>query len=173
MPENGGTLRLDGKLERRYRGLYALLGHRRAGGSGLTRRIGSLDALVLVSSAAALIVLLPLRSASEAFPPVPFAATLVLFVAPGVLLAHWLLEGAVSGPALVAVGFAISAGVFGLLGVPVLVAHGSIEAYLWAAGAVLAASLFAAAWRVLRARKTAAHESGGVQPIFCALPPTP
>ncbi|MDP9426201.1 MAG: hypothetical protein M3P37_09260, partial [Actinomycetota bacterium] len=71
----------------------------------MTRRIESLDALVLLSSAAALILLLPLRDASTAFPPVAFAAALVLFVAPGVLLAHRLLRGDVSGPALVPVGF--------------------------------------------------------------------
>ena len=124
----------------------------------MTRRIESLDALVLLSSAVALILLLPLRDASTAFPPVSFAAALVLFMTPGVLLAHWLLKGDISGPALVPVGFAISTGVFGLLGIPLLIAHRSIEAYLWAAGAVLAASLLAAAWRTLRARAPAAGE---------------
>jgi hypothetical protein len=117
----------------------------------LIRRVRSLDALVLLSSAAAVILLVPLRGASEAILTVPFAATVVLFMAPGVLSSHWFLKEGISRPALVPVGFAISTGVFGLLGVPVLIVHASIETYLWAAGAVLAAFLAAAAWRVLRA----------------------
>ena len=124
----------------------------------MTRRLRSLDALVLLSSSAAVILLVPLRGASQAFPLIPFAATLVLFMAPGVLSSHWFLKYDVSGPALVPVGFAISTGIFGLLGVPVLIAHASIEAYLWIAGAVLAAFLAAAAWRALRAGTSSAQE---------------
>jgi hypothetical protein len=62
--------------------------------------------------------------------------------------------------AVVPVGFAISAGIFGLLGVPLLILHGSIEAYMWAAGATLAVFLAAAAWRALR-RKPPTEEGGG------------
>jgi hypothetical protein len=102
----------------------------------------------------------PLRGALDAFPFVPFAATFVLFMAPGVLSSCWLLKDDVSGPAIVPVGFAISAGIFGLLGVPFLILHGSIEAYMWAAGATLAVFLAAAAWRTLR-RKPPAEEGGG------------
>ena len=74
----------------------------------------------------------------------------MLFMAPGVLSSCWFLAEDISGPAIVPVGFAISAGIFGLLGVPALILHGSIEAYLWVAGATLAAFLAAAAWRTLR-----------------------
>lgn len=126
----------------------------------MPHRIESLDALVLLSSVVAFTLLLPLRDVTEAFPPVPFAATLVLFMAPGVLLAHRLLEGDVSGPALVPVGFAVSTGLFGLLGVPVLIAHRSIEAYLGAAGAVVGASLLWAAWQALRPGAPAAERGG-------------
>jgi hypothetical protein len=56
---------------------------------------------------------------------------------------------------LVPVASAVSTGVFGLLGVPVLILHRSIEFYLWAAGAVLAASLATAGWKALRARMPA------------------
>src|SRR5918995_1031766 len=75
-------------------------------GSGLTR-LRSPDALVLLLSAAAVLLLLPLRNLSGAFPPVAFAATLVLFAVPGLLLSHWLLRDGMSGVALVPVGFAI------------------------------------------------------------------
>jgi hypothetical protein len=53
---------------------------------------------------------------------------------------------------MVPVAFAVSTGIFGLLGVPVLISHQSMGFYLWAAGAVLTASLTTAGWKVLRAR---------------------
>ena len=117
--------------------------------SGLTR-LRSLDTHVLLSCAAAVILLIPLRELSGAFPPLAFSATLVLFTAPGLLVSHWLLRDDMSGTALVPVGFAISTGIFGLLGVPALILHLSTENYLLAAGAMLAAFLAAAAWRTLR-----------------------
>ncbi|HJQ29781.1 MAG TPA: DUF6077 domain-containing protein, partial [Rubrobacter sp.] len=122
-------------------------------------RLRSLDALVLLSSAAAVIVLLPLRDISGAVPPVAFAATLALFTAPGLLLSQWSLRDDVSGVALVPVGFVISTGLFGLLGVPALILHLSIEDYLWAAGAVLAAFLAGAAWRTMRVKAPAVESS--------------
>ncbi len=127
----------------------------------LTRRIESPDVLVVLSCFAAAVLLVPLRGALDAFPFVPFAAAFALFMAPGVLVSCWLLADDVSGPAIVPVGFAISAGIFGLLGVPLLILHGSIEAYLLAAGATLAAFLAAAAWRTLRRKPSAAERNGG------------
>jgi hypothetical protein len=127
----------------------------------LTRRIESPDVLVLLSCFAAAVLLVPLRGVLDAFPFVPFAAAFVLFMAPGVLLSCWLLAGDISGPAIVPVGFAISAGIFGLLGVPVLILHGSIEAYLWVAGATLAAFLAAAALRTLRRTPSVEGVDGG------------
>src|SRR5215216_3958877 len=106
--------------------------------SGLTR-LRSPDALVLLSCVAAVILLLPLRELSGVFSPLAFAATLVLFTAPGLLLSHWLLRDAMSGTALIPVGFAISTGIFGLLGVPALILHLSTEHYLLAAGTLLGA----------------------------------
>ena len=120
--------------------------------SGLVR-LRSPDALVLLFSAAAVILLLPLRDLSVAFLPVAFAATLVLFMAPGFLLSHWLLGDDMAGPTLVPVGFAISTGIFGLLGVPALILHLSTEDYLLAAGTLLAAFLAAAVWRTLRPKE--------------------
>src|SRR5919107_3659594 len=130
-----------------------------AQGSSSLARLRSPDALVLLSCAAAVIVLLPLREISGAFPLLPFAATLVLFAAPGLLLSYWVLRDDISGVALVPVGFAFSTGLFGLLGVPALILHLSTENYLLAAGALLAAFLVAAAWRALRAKAPAAESS--------------
>src|ERR671920_761389 len=132
-------------------------------------RLRSPDALVLVSCAAAVILLFPLRGLSGALPPVAFAATLVLFVAPGLLVSRWLLGDDVSGPALVPVGFAISTGVFGLLGVPALILHLSTEDYLLAAGTLLGAFLAVAAWRTLRGRAPVV-ESSPEQDIPCGSP---
>src|SRR5215203_3012067 len=73
-------------------------------------------------------------------------ALVLLSCAPGLLLSHWLLRDAMSGTALVPVGFAISTGIFGLLGVPALILHLSTENYLLAAGTLLAAFLAVAVW---------------------------
>jgi hypothetical protein len=126
--------------------------------SGLTR-LRSPDALVLLSCVVAVILLLPLRELSGVFPPVAFAATLVLFTAPGLLLSHWLLRDAMSGTALVPVGFAISTGIFGLLGVPALILHLSTENYLLAAGTLLAAFLAVAVWRTVRPKELTVESS--------------
>jgi hypothetical protein len=122
-------------------------------------RLRSPDALVVLFSAAAVIVLFPLRGLSLAFPSLAFAATLVLFTAPGLLLSHWLLREDLLGIALVPVGFAISTGIFGLLGVPALILHLSTEDYLLTAGTLLAAFLAVAAWRTLRPGVPAAESS--------------
>lgn len=122
-------------------------------------RLRSPDALVLLFSAAAVILLLPLRDLSGAFPPFAFGATLVLFTAPGLLLSHWLVGEDLSAMSLVPVGFAISTGIFGLLGAPALILHLSTEEYLLAAGTLLAAFLVAAAWRTLRMKAPAAASS--------------
>ncbi len=84
---------------------------------------------------------------------------MILFMAPGLLLSHWLLRDDLSGLALVPVGFAISTGVFGLLGVPALVLHLSTADYLLAAGTLLAAFLTVAAWRTLRVKAPAVESS--------------
>jgi hypothetical protein len=120
-------------------------------------RLRSTDALILLFSAAAVILLIPLRGLSVAFSPVAFAATLVLFTAPGLLLSHWLLSDDMAGPTLIPVGFAASTGIFGLLGVPALILHLSTEDYLLAAGTLLAAFLAVAAWRTLRPKSPVAE----------------
>ena len=116
----------------------------------MAHRVGSPDALILLSSFGAVALLAPLRAVTEVASPVAFVATLLLFMAPGVLITHWFLGDSISGLSVAPVAFAVSTGVFGLLGVPFLISHRSIESYLWASGAVLAASLAMAGWRVLR-----------------------
>jgi hypothetical protein len=108
--------------------------------------------IVLLSCAVAVILLLPLRVISDALPPVAFVATLVLFMAPGLLVSYWFLGDDLSGFAHLPVGFAISTGVFGLMGVPALILHLSADAYLLAAGIVLCAFLAVAAWRTSHAK---------------------
>ncbi len=130
----------------------------------MSRRIKSLNVLVPLLSAASATLLVFFRGASEAFPLVSFAATLVLFVAPGVLLSHWFLRDDISGPALVPVAFAISTGIFGLLGVPILIAHASIEAYLWISGAALATFLAAAVWRAFHGEGSSTGEDARRDP---------
>jgi hypothetical protein len=117
------------------------------------------DAAVLLCCAVATIILLPLRNTSDAFPPVAFMATLVLFMAPGLLVSCWLLGDDLSSFAHLPVGFVVSTGAFGLLGVPTLILHLSTDAYLLAAGVVLCAFLAIAAWRTSRANPRAAEPS--------------
>jgi hypothetical protein len=100
---------------------------------------------VALSGAAAFAVVGPFRGAFAALPEITLVGTLVLFMAPGALLTRWFLGEYFSGAALLPAAFVISAGAFALLGVPMLVLQSTLEAYLWAAGATVAASLLAAA----------------------------
>jgi hypothetical protein len=100
-------------------------------------------------SAVALLLIGPLRFAFAEVPLASFVGAFFLFMVPGVLLSHWFLAEHVSGPAMVPVSFALSVGIFGLLGVPFLMLHKSLELYLWFAGAVVGAYLVAAVLRML------------------------
>jgi hypothetical protein len=119
----------------------------------LGRRPRSLEVPIVLASAGAMILVGPLRGLFEAYPLVPFAGALFLFVMPGLLVSHWFFADRLSGAALVPVSFVMSAGILGLLGVPVLMAHLSFDAYLWVIGAVLAASLAAAMIVAVRRRQ--------------------
>src|SRR3712207_312313 len=90
---------------------------------GSTRSPREFDAAIVASSAGALILLGPLRFVIEAFPLLGFLSASVLFLVPGILLSHWFLGEHFSGAAIVPVSFAISAGIFGLLGIPLLILH--------------------------------------------------
>ena len=116
----------------------------------LSRRPRSLDVPIVLSSAGAMILVGPLRGVFDAYALLPYAGTLFLFVMPGLLLTHWFFADRFSGAAMVPVSFALSAGIFGLLAVPVLMVHLTLEAYLWVVGAVFAAFLAAAMIRASR-----------------------
>jgi hypothetical protein len=116
----------------------------------LSRRPRSLDVPIVLSSAGAMLLVGPLRGVFDAYALLPYAGTLFLFVMPGLLLTHWFFADRFSGAAMVPVSFALSAGIFGLLAVPVLMVHLTLEAYLWVVGAVFAAFLAAAMIRASR-----------------------
>jgi hypothetical protein len=120
------------------------------------------EAGVALSGAAAFAVVGPFRGAFATLPEVPLVGAVVLFMAPGALLARWFLGEHFSGAALLPAAFVISAGAFALLGVPMLILQSSLEAYLWASGATVAASLLAAAFVALRREQTAKPETGSV-----------
>jgi hypothetical protein len=109
-----------------------------------------LEAYIVLLSTVALTLIGPLRSTFAEVPLISFLVTLFLFMVPGVLLSHWFLAESISGPAMVPVSFAISVGIFGFLGVPLLILHQNLAAYLWIAGAVVAASVTAAVFAMLR-----------------------
>src|SRR5215216_2060480 len=119
---------------------------------GFTRRVRLLDAWTALSSAGALVVIGPFRGLVEAFPPILFLSTIVLFMMPGILLAQWFLQDGFPGAALVPVAFVTSVSIFGLLGVPLLLLGRDLELYLLLSGAIVAASLVAAALLVMRRR---------------------
>lgn len=102
------------------------------------------EASVALSGVAAFIAVVPLREVFAAQPGVLLVGVLVLFMTPGALFTRWSLGEYFSGVALLPAAFVISAGAFALLGVPMLVLQSSLETYLWASGAVVAASLLAA-----------------------------
>lgn len=115
----------------------------------MIQRLRSFEALVVLSSVVALLIVGPLRDLFGTVPLVPFLATLFLFVVPGALLSRWFFGEQFPGAALIPVSFALSAGMFGLLGVPMLMLGESLETYLLFSGAVLAASLMAGAFVAL------------------------
>jgi uncharacterized protein DUF6077 len=126
----------------------------------LGRRMRQLDGPIVALSAGALILIAPLRGIFEAYPLIPFASALFLFMVPGVLVAHWFMGERFPGATLVPVSFVISTGIFSLLGVPVLMLEGSLDVYLWMSGVMTAAFLVAAAFRALRRRVPAGDKDG-------------
>ena len=119
---------------------------------------------VALSGAAAFAAVGPFRGAFAAHPQVLLVGTLVLFMAPGALLTRWFLGEPFSGAALLPSAFVISTGAFALLGVPMLILQSTLEAYLWASGATVAASLLVAAFVALRREQTAKSGTNSVVP---------
>lgn len=129
----------------------------------LRRKAGSFisfEVWVLGLSALAAVLLWPLRGLSETIPVVPFLGALMLFFVPGALVSRWFFEDRFPGTALVPLSFVVSASIFALLGIPMLVTHQKIEAYLLLCGIIVGASLGWALLKVLRRRTTTSGFSG-------------
>ena len=112
-------------------------------------RFRPFEAGVALLGAVAFAVIGPLRDAFATLPGVMLLAVLILFLAPGTLLTRWFLREHFCGVALLPAAFVISTGGFALLGVPMLVLQSTLEAYLRISGAVVAASVLAAALSAL------------------------
>ncbi|CAA9389745.1 MAG: hypothetical protein AVDCRST_MAG22-508 [uncultured Rubrobacteraceae bacterium] len=108
-------------------------------------RFRPFEAGVALLGGASLAAVGPLREALATLPGVTVAAALILLLTPGLLLSRWFLNGYFSGVALVPAGFVLGFGAFALLAVPMLILDASLDAYLWAAGSLVAVSLLAAA----------------------------
>lgn len=123
------------------------------------------DALVLVSSIVALVLLGTLRETFAALPVIRFASAIVLFMVPGILLSVWFARDRFSGAALAPASFVFSTGLFGLLALPFLILHKTLGLYLQAGGAILTIFLLVSIVRVVRwkpaATEKGAEESGG------------
>jgi uncharacterized protein DUF6077 len=109
-----------------------------------------LDGPIVALGVGALILIGPLRGVFETYPLIPFASALFLFMVPGVLLTHWIVGERFGGAALVPVGFVLSTALFGMLGVPVLMLHLSLGAYMWMGGVIIAVFLITASAKTLR-----------------------
>jgi hypothetical protein len=105
--------------------------------------------LLLLAMAAA-VVLGPLRGLFAGLPVVPFLATMLLFLVPGLVLSRRFLADYFPGLALLPVAFTVSSGIFGILGVPFLLLHGTLDGYLLLSGGVVLASLAAGVVAALR-----------------------
>ncbi len=120
------------------------------------------EAGMALSGAAAFAVVGPFRGAFATLPEIMLVGTLVVFMAPGALLTRWFLGEHFSKAALLPAAFAISTGVFALLGLPMLLLQSTLEAYLWVSGAAVAAFLLAATLVALRPEQTTKPETGFV-----------
>jgi len=123
-------------------------------------RFRAFEAGVALLGAVAFAVVGPLRDAFATLPGVMLLAALTLFLVPGVLLARWFLRDHFSGVAALPAAFVISTGGFALLGVPMLVLQGTLEAYLWVSGAAVVASVLAATLTALLRDRPAGTGAG-------------
>ncbi len=125
--------------------------------SGPLGRLRTPEALALLLALLSLVTLLPLRDVLSPVPGLLFAATFVLFLIPGFLVSRLVPEESFSGVGRLPVAFALSTGIFGLSAIPFLVLQRSFDEYLWAGGAILAASLVLAAFRIFRGKTSGGH----------------
>ncbi len=109
----------------------------------------NVEALVLAVGLVSLLIVL-LGSLFGAASALTFLASVGLFLVPGFLASHLILGDAFTGLARLPVAFVLSTGVFGLLGVPLLVLNLGFGLYLLICGLVLAGTLALAAYRLFK-----------------------
>ena len=135
------------------------------GKAKLAQRARSPEFLVVLAGALASLALWPLREMLLALPGVLYAATLVLYLTPGLLTTRWFLGERFSGAAALPVAFVLSTGLFGMLGIPFLMAHSGLDLYLLVSGAVVAAFLLAALFFALTRGRPVGVVSGTGQRV--------
>ncbi len=118
------------------------------------------EAVVALAGIVAFALVGPFREVFATLPGVLLLATLVLFLAPGVMVARWFLGEYFSGVALAPAAFVIGVGLFALLGLPMLILQSTLAAYLWVCGITVAVALLAALIRTFLPARAAGREGG-------------
>lgn len=95
-------------------------------------------AWIVAPGVLALLVIGPLRGLPSAAPVVLFLSVLFLFMVPGLILTHLLMDSRFSLGMRAPLAFAFSMGLFGLASVPGLLLDWSLGAYLWLCCGILA-----------------------------------
>jgi len=117
------------------------------------------EVCVLISGLLAFGVLYPFRELLGAAPGIRLLATLVLFLAPGLLLVRWFFGEYFSGVALLPAAFVAGVGTFALSAVPLLITESTLSAYLWVCGAIVVGFLLAAAVMAFLPAREVAEEA--------------
>lgn len=83
----------------------------------------------------------PLQQTLHGLPMLRFGAALVLFLIPGYVIYERWFSQALGGAGAIPASFAFSVSLFGVLGVPFLILHESLSAYLFLCGVVVALAI--------------------------------
>jgi len=108
-------------------------------------RLRWFEASVVLVVVLAFAVVAPFRTTFLTAPGIMLAATLALFLTPGVLLVRWYFWKYFSGAALAPAAFVTSVGLFALLALPMLILQVTLATYLWTCGIIVALCWLAAA----------------------------
>ena len=118
------------------------------------------EAGVVLLVVAAFTVVGPFRTTFVAVPGAMLAATLALFLTPGVLLVRWFLGEYFAGAALAPAAFVTSVGLFALFALPMLILQVTLATYLWACGIIVGVCWLAAAILTFRPERAAGGRPG-------------
>lgn len=132
-------------------------------------RLKTFEGLVLAASFVSFLVLILLRGILEDVPMILFACTAILFLVPGSLVSRWFASEVFSGAAIIPAAFALSTGIFGLLGVPFLILNLTLRGYLVACGVVVGISLVATVVHVARSKPRSWEKSATDVDVFSWL----